>query len=181
MIMKKIFALAALGLTLAASAQKLTSKDTQVHINASTPVEDIDAVLNNAVGILNTETNEAVWQLQIQSFTFKRALMQEHFNENYMESTKFPKATLRAKIDGVTDWKKPATYKGGVKGEMEIHGVTKDVNIPITITVNKDGSVSIESEFSVHTADYGIKIPTLVVSKIAEDVKVTVKSTLKGA
>ena len=64
--MKKIFALAALGLTLAASAQKLTSKDTQVHINASTPVEDIDAVLNNAVGILNTETNEAVWQLQIQ-------------------------------------------------------------------------------------------------------------------
>ena len=55
--MKKIFALAALGLTLAASAQKLTSKDTQVHINASTPVEDIDAVLNNAVGILNTETN----------------------------------------------------------------------------------------------------------------------------
>jgi hypothetical protein len=47
--------------------------------------------------------------------------------------------------------------------------------------VNKDGSVSIESEFSVRTADYGIEIPTLVVSKVAEVVKVTVKSTLKGA
>jgi len=179
--MKKIFALAALGLTLAASAQKLTSKDTHVHINASTPVEDIDAVLSNAVGILNTETNEAVWQLQIQSFTFKRALMQEHFNENYMESTKFPKATLRAKIGGVSDWKKPATYKGGIKGQMEIHGVTKDISIPVTITVNKDGSVLIESEFNIRTADYGIEIATLVVSKVAEVVKVTVKSTLKGA
>jgi len=179
--MKKFLTLAAVTVSLIASAQKLTSKDTQVHINASTPVEDIDAVLNNAVGILNTETNEAVWQLQIQSFTFKRALMQEHFNENYMESTKFPKATLKAKIGGVTDWKKPATYKGGIKGQMEIHGVTKDVSIPVTITVNKDGSVSIESEFSVRTADYGIEIPTLVVSKVAEEVKVTVKSTLKGA
>ena len=179
--MKKFaFAVAAV-LTFSASAQKLTSKDTYVQINASTPVEDIDAVLNNAVGILNTETNEAVWQLQIQSFTFKRALMQEHFNENYMESEKYPKATLRAKIEGVKDWKKPATYKGGIKGTMEIHGVTKEMSIPVTITVNKDGSVTIESEFSVRTADHNIEIPTLVVSKVAEVVKVTVKSTLKGA
>jgi len=64
---------------------------------------------------------------------------------------------------------------------MEIHGVTKDISIPVTITVNKDGSVLIESEFNIRTADYGIEIPTLVVSKVAEVVKVTVKSTLKGA
>jgi hypothetical protein len=82
--MKKSALFLALTLAVSASAQKLTSKDTYVHLNASTPVEDIDAVLTNAVGILNTETNEAVWQLQIQSFTFKRALMQEHFNEKYM-------------------------------------------------------------------------------------------------
>ena len=179
--MKKSALFLALTLAVSASAQKLTSKDTYVHLNASTPVEDIDAVLTNAVGILNTETNEAVWQLQIQSFTFKRALMQEHFNENYMESETYPKAILKAKIEGVKDWKKPATYKGGIKGSMEIHGVAKDMSIPVTITVNKDGSVTIESEFSVRTADHNIKIPTMVVSKVAEVVKVTVKSTLKGA
>jgi polyisoprenoid-binding protein YceI len=98
-----------------------------------------------------------------------------------MESETYPTATLKAKIEGVKDWKKPATYKGGIKGSMEIHGVAKDMSIPVTITVNKDGSVTIESEFSVRTADHNIKIPTMVVSKVAEVVKVTVKSTLKGA
>lgn len=179
--MKHLLTFAAIALSLSASAQKLTSKDSYARINASTPVEDVDAVLNNGVGILNTETNEAVWQLQMQSFTFKRALMQEHFNESYMESEKYPKATLKAKIEGVKDWTKPATYKGVIKGQMEIHGVKKDVSVPSTITVNKDGSVTVESEFSVRTADYGIKIPTLVVMKVAEVVTVTVKSTLKNA
>lgn len=179
--MKHLFALAAIALSLSASAQKLTSKDSYVRINASTPVEDVDAVLNNGLGILNTETNDAVWQLQMQSFTFKRALMQEHFNESYMESEKYPKATLKAKIDGVRDWTKPATYKGAIKGQMEIHGVKKDLTVPATITVNKDGSVTVESEFSVRTSDYGIKIPTLVLMKVAEVVTVTVKSTLKNA
>lgn len=179
--MKHLLTLAAIALALSASAQKLTSKDSYVRINASTPVEDVDAVLSNGIGILNTETNEAVWQLQMQSFVFKRALMQEHFNESYMESEKYPKATLKAKIEGVRDWTKPATYKGALKGQMEIHGVKKDVSVPSTITVNKDGSVTVESEFSVRTADYGIKIPTLVVMKVAEVVKVTVQSTLKNA
>lgn len=179
--MNKMLTVAAMAISLMASGQKLTSKDTQVRINASTPVEDIDAVLQNGIGVLNTETNEAVWQLQIQSFTFKRALMQEHFNENYMESDKFPKATLKAKIEGVQDWKKPATYKGGIKGTMEIHGVAKEMAIPVTITVAKDGSVVIESEFTVRTADHNIQIPTLVVAKVAEVVKVSVKSTLRGA
>lgn len=179
--MKHFLTLAAIALSLSASAQKLMSKDSYARINASTPVEDVDAILNNGVGILNTETNEAVWQLQMQSFTFKRALMQEHFNESYMESEKYPKATLKAKIEGVRDWTKPATYQGAIKGQMEIHGVKKDVSVPSTITVNKDGSVTVESEFSVRTADYGIKIPTLVVMKVAEVVTVTVKSTLKNA
>jgi polyisoprenoid-binding protein YceI len=178
--MKHLLTAATIALSFVASAQKLVSKDTFVRINASTPVEDVDAVLNNGVGILNTETNEAVWQLQMQSFTFKRALMQEHFNENYMESALHPKATLKAKIEGV-DWKKPATFKGGIKGQMTIHGVTKDVTIPAVITVHADGSVTIESEFKVRTTDYSIKVPTLVVSKVAEVVTVTVKSTLKGA
>jgi polyisoprenoid-binding protein YceI len=106
--------------------------------------------------------------------------MQEHFNENYMESALHPKATLKAKIEGV-DWKKPATFKGGIKGQMTIHGVTKDVTIPAAITVHADGSVTVESEFKVRTTDYGIKVPTLVVSKVAEVVTVTVKSILKGA
>ena len=180
LIMKHFLTAATVALSLVASGQKLVSKDTFVRINASTPVEDVDAVLNNGVGILNTETNEAVWQLQMQSFTFKRALMQEHFNENYMESALHPKATLKAKIEGV-DWKKPATFKGGIKGQMTIHGVTKDVTIPAVITVHADGSVTIESEFKVRTTDYSIKVPTLVVSKVAEVVTVTVKSTLKGA
>jgi len=179
--MKYYFILAVMALSCGASAQKLTSKDSYARINASTPVEDVDAVLNNGVGILNIENNEAVWQLQMQSFTFKRALMQEHFNESYMESEKYPKATLKAKIEGVRDWTKPATYKGALKGQMEIHGVKKDLSIPATITVNKDGSVTVESEFRVRTSDYGIKVPTLVVMKVAEVVTVTVKSTLKNA
>ena len=90
--MKKTLLLSiALLATLSASAQKLISRDTYVHFFSETPVEDIEASLKDGVGLINTANNEFVFQVTIQSFTFEKALMQEHFNENYMESTKYPK------------------------------------------------------------------------------------------
>ena len=178
MIMKKSALFLALTLAVSASAQKLTSKDTYVHLNASTPVEDIDAVLTNAVGILNTETNEAVWQLQIQSFTFKRALMQEHFNEKYMESETYPNSSFTGKINEQIDLTKEGEYDVTVSGKLLIHGVEQERTIPGKVIV-KSGELVLQSDFKVKVVDHKIAIPKLVVAKIAEEISVKVNAALQ--
>ena len=113
----------------------------------------------------------------IKGFEFKKALMQEHFNENYLESDKFPKATFKGKIVNNSDvnYKKDGTYKVKTKGQLTIHGVTKEVEADGTIEV-KGGKIVGTSTFNVNPEDYKISIPNLVRDKIAKQIKVTVKA-----
>jgi polyisoprenoid-binding protein YceI len=106
--------------------------------------------------------------------------MQEHFNENYMESNTFPKATFKGKFTGATaeDLKKPGTYKVTVSGDLTIHGVTKPVSYPGTITVDKDGVLKASSDFVVKPEDHGIEIPSVVRKNIAETITVKVRLDL---
>jgi polyisoprenoid-binding protein YceI len=113
----------------------------------------------------------------VKAFQFEKALMQEHFNENYMESSKYPKATFKGDILNFKEFNfsKDGTYPAKVKGTMTIHGVSKPMETTAQFTVKK-GAISGASEFKILVADYGIKIPSLVKDKIAKEVKIDIKA-----
>ena len=147
------------------------------HINffSSAPIEDITAD-NNAVGsIIDPVTGEVVFTLSKRGFEFEKKLMQRHFNENYVESDKFPKSTFKGYItdNDKVDYSKPGTFLVNVKGELAIHGVTKTIRTPGTIEVTSNG-LKASSMFIVKPADFDIKIPGIMRNKIAEEIQVTV-------
>lgn len=150
-----------------------SSKTVNISFFSSTPVEDIDATTKNATAVLTCAKNEFVFLVQIKSFTFDKSLMQEHFNDNYMESDKFPNAQFKCKINEPVDYKKDGTYKVTATGKLSMHGVEKERTINGIITV-KGNLISISSEFDVVCKDHDIKIPTLLTQKIAETIKVKV-------
>lgn len=179
--MKKLIGLiVAGGLSLSVNAQIFKVKDNGSSISffSKSPLEDIEAHNKSSVQVLNTTTNDYQMRLTIIGFKFKNALMEEHFNENYMESTKFPNAVFKGKINEKVDYTSTAEQNVTITGKMEIHGVTKDVTIAGTIKkVGED--IVIHSIFKIKVAEYGIKVPSLYVKNIAEVVDVTIDSSLE--
>ena len=149
------------------------SKAMNVRFFSSTQMEDIEAKTANATSIITTAKNDILFMIQVKSFTFKSSLMQEHFNENYIESDKFPDAKFIGKINESVDWKKDGTYNVTVTGKLNMHGVDKDRTIPGTITI-KAGVISVASQFDVACKEHNIQIPSVVTEKIAEFVNVKV-------
>jgi polyisoprenoid-binding protein YceI len=162
----------------AASAQKLISKNSHIWFYSHTPVEDIEAHNRQAVSILDPVTGDLAFNILIKSFEFKVALMQEHFNENYMESDKFPKSTFAGKItnNAAVNYKQDGTYSAEVTGDLTIHNVTQKVTAKGTIEI-KEGIVTAKAKFVCKPSDYGILIPSVVESKIAKEVEVSVDAT----
>jgi polyisoprenoid-binding protein YceI len=179
--MKKIVIATALlcGLTANVFAQKYMTRTGKVTFFSSTPVENIEAFNNDVSSVVDSKSGEVLFVVPIKSFKFEKALMQEHFNENYMESDKYPKADFKGKIANLGDvnFAKDGTYNVRVAGALTIHGVTKNVTLPGTVTV-KGGSITTNTKFKVKTADYNIKIPAMVANKIADQIEVTVNSIL---
>lgn len=161
-----------------AHTQKLVSKNSHVWFVSNTPLENIEAHNRQAVSMLDPVTGELVFNLLVKSFEFKIALMQEHFNENYMESDKYPKSAFKGKVinNSVIDYKKDGIYAVEVTGDLIIHNVTKPVNTKGTIEV-KGGSVTARAAFTVKPSDYNITIPALVENKIAKEVQISVDAT----
>lgn len=153
--------------------------DTKMKVSffSETPIEDIDARSSECSAALNIKSKEVYATIRIKSFGFKRELMQEHFNTDYLESDKYPDGSFKGSVIDNIDFTKAGTYKANVSGKLTIHGVGVDRTIPVTITVNGN-QITLHSEFMVHIADHKITIPTLVVQHVAEDVKVTVDGTL---
>ena len=161
----------------AAHAQKFTTDKGQIRFFSDATIEDIEAT-NTVVGsMFNTETSDIVYIVKIRDFVFSKALMREHFNEKYMESEKYPKATFQGKING---FKPDVTgqQKVNAVGKLTIHGVTKDINVPGTVELT-GGKLLMKSKFMVRLEDYNIKIPTIVWQNIAEDVEVSIDFTYK--
>lgn len=165
------------GFNTSAFAQNFTSKAAKVSFFSSTPVEDIKAASEKGVAVLVSKTGRIAFQVPIKSFEFAKGLMQEHFNENYMESDKYPYAKFDGKINQAIDFTKDGEYSVSATGALLIHGVSKQRTIPGTIRI-KDGHVQILSGFEVACADHKIKIPKLVFAKIAKVIKVNVDATL---
>ena len=159
------------------TAQKHYTKNGSISFFSKTPMENIKADNNQVMSVINTQTGELQFSMLMKGFHFEKALMEEHFNENYVESEKYPKSTFKGTIADVSKiaFDKDGVHNVSVTGDLTLHGVTKKVTAPGTITI-KGGKISATSKFPVKPADYNISIPKLVKDNIAESIEVTVNS-----
>ncbi len=179
--MKKFFLFAAFAVLFLAQAQaqRFGTRKATISFQSETPMEKIEATNHTVSAVIDSKTGKFQFAVLIKGFQFRKALMQEHFNENYMESSKYPKASFKGQIisDKEPDFFHSGTYDVQAKGQMTIHGVTKAITVPAQIKISKAGA-TISAQFDVAVADYGIKIPSLVKNKIAKVVTVNVSGTL---
>ncbi|MGI9549906.1 MAG: YceI family protein [Aurantibacter sp.] len=134
-------------------------------------VEDIKADNNQVLSIIDTTTHKVAIQLLMRSFMFEKALMQEHFNENYVESYKYPKATFSGEIRNFESLDAENT-ETEIVGKLTVHGETKDISAKVNVKLEGD-EIVLEGDFKVEVADFNIKIPAIVRNNIAKTILVT--------
>ena len=170
-----------IGAPILLSAQRIFTRTANVSFDATSnaSLEEVDAKTNTGTLVIDAATGAVEAAVLMKSFQFEKALMQEHFNENYVESSKYPKAVFKGKFSDASavNFAKDGTYKTTVAGNLTIHGQTKAVNAPATITV-KGSKVSAQADFTVALADYDIAIPSLVADKVAKVAKVSFGGSL---
>lgn len=177
--MKKLILLVAgLSLGTAMSAQIYMAKNCEISLFSASPLENIEATNKAAKPILNTATNDIQVKIAMTAFSFHSPLMQEHFNENYVESEKYPNCIFKGKINESIDWKKDGEHKVTVTGTISLHGVDKEQKLEGTVKI-KGQEITINSAFKIHIADYKIEVPSLYVKNIAEDVDIKLNSVLE--
>ena len=159
---------------------KYFTREGNIEFFSSTPIEDIRAVNNKVTCVLDTLSGKMEFAVLMKAFRFKKALMEEHFNENFVESDKYPKAKFSGTVANIREvnFRKAGVYKVLVKGKLTIHGVTKDVEIPGTLEVLAEG-VHGKAKFYLRPEDYDIKIPAINRANIAGKIEITVDIFLK--
>ena len=155
------------------------TREGSIEFFSTTPIEDIKAVNNQVSCVLNKTTGDFAFQVPIKGFAFKNALMQEHFNENYLESDLYPKSVFKGKIK---DWKdleiSDKELDITIEGELTIHGVKRNI-IESAKIWNAEDKITGECKFNIAVADYNIKIPRIVRENIAKIIEVSVSVSLK--
>lgn len=183
MIKKIVLAALMLSTTSALYAQKYITRTGKITFNATAPKspEKIEAINNEVASVFDGKTGDLVFQAPVKSFKFERALMQEHFNENYLESTKFPKAEFKGKVSNTAEIGagKDGTYNTTATGKLTIHGVTKDVTVPGTVEI-KGKTARLKAKFTVLLKDYDVNVPAVVADKINKECTITLDTELKG-
>jgi polyisoprenoid-binding protein YceI len=159
---------------------KYFTKDGKISFNASTAMENIEAKNKSAVAVFDTRSGDLQFAVLMKGFEFKKALMQEHFNTDYVESDKFPRAEFKGQVSNNSeiDFSRNGSFTAHVKGKLTIHGETKDIETTGIITI-KDGKILTLSTFTVLLADYKITVPGLVRDYISKIIKITVDCTLE--
>ena len=159
---------------------KFYTKAGKISIFSTTSLENISAVNKSAVCLLDSKTGDLQFAVLMKGFEFRKAKMQEDFNNDYVESGKFPKSEFKGQItnNSTVNYSSNGTYSVNVKGKLTIHGVTKDVESTGTITV-KDGKLLASSVFNILIADYNIKVPKMYMDNISKSIKITVDCTLE--
>ncbi len=145
--------------------------------SGTTPLENIEAENKKSQAILNTATGELAIRMNMTGFVFPNKLMQEHFNENYIESEKYPTATFSGKVSKSLDYAQDGTYEVSATGKFTVHGVTKERTIDGKLTVS-GGKITLTSDFKVALADHKIEVPQIVFVKIAQVISVKVNYVL---
>lgn len=164
--------------TIKAQIYKAKPDGSLITFFSKSPLEDITAANKKSTIGLNVATNDIQVGVTMTYFKFAKPLMEEHFNENYVESDKYPVCVFKGKIQDPVDYTKDGENKVTVKGTMNLHGVTKEVEIK-GVLVKKGNEITIDSDFKIKIADYGIKVPSLYVQNIAEVVDVKITATLE--
>lgn len=153
------------------SQGKYLTKNGFVSFFSHSLVEDIKADNNQVLSIIDTETGEIAIQLLMKSFFFKKALMQEHFNENYVESNKYPKAKFSGEIINFTELNEQIN-ETEIKGILSVHGKEKEISTIVIVDFQNE-EIILTGEFTVEVADFNIKIPSVVRNNIAKTIKVS--------
>ena len=173
--MKQYLLLSAfLVLNLCASAQNqlYSIKTSEFSFFSKAPMEDIEAKNTKASSIINTANRELVVRIPIAQFQFSNRLMQQHFNENYLESEKFPYATFKGKINELINFSKSGVYEVSASGTLNIHGVDQERTIKGKLII-AENNLNLDTRFDVMLIDHKIDIPKLVFKKIAEKIAVS--------
>jgi hypothetical protein len=174
--MKQFFlAIMIIAATLSTQAQKFYTKNGNISFNSKTDIEKIAAISNQVMAVIVPATGDMQFSVLVNTFHFEKALMEEHFNETYMESSKYPKASFKGKITDLTkvNFTKDGTYAVTVSGDMTMHNVTQKTTTPGTVTI-KGGKISATSQFIIKLADYKIDVPKVVRNNISETVTINV-------
>ncbi len=177
--MKKVYIIA-FGLisVLVCNAQnRLMTKAATISFYSKAPMENIEATNKSGVSVIDKTTGQLEFSVLLKGFSFEKALMQEHFNENYVESDLFPKTGFKGKItdQSKVNFAKEGIYNVPITGTLSLHGVSKEITTSATITI-RNGVTEAEATFNIDVEDYKIKIPSIVKDKIAKTIKITVKA-----
>lgn len=174
--------LAAAFLSSGADAQKFFTKSGKINFDATSSgsPERIEGINKTVTCVVDSKTGNIQFAALMKGFEFERALMEEHFNENYVESEKFPRAEFKGSISNndKVNYSKDGTYPVKVKGKLTLHGETKDVETEGKLTI-QNGKITATADFNVLLADYKIAIPGLVADKVSKTAKISVACSLE--
>jgi polyisoprenoid-binding protein YceI len=161
------------------SAQKkYTTRNAEIDFTSEAQLELIKAASSKVRGLIDPATNQFAFTLDVNSFEgFNSALQRDHFNEKYMESEKYPKASFSGKIIEQIDFSRNGEYDVRAKGDLDIHGVKQTRIIKGKILVN-NGKLELNANFDVPLSDHNISIPTVVSQKIATQIKVQLEASM---
>ena len=157
--------------TVCNSQERYLTKNGAITFYSKMPLEDIKADNNQVLSIIDASSGKMAISILMKSFMFKKALMQEHFNENYVESDKYPKATFKGDIidfDSIT----ASEITLAIKGDLTIHGKTKEITIN-AFTKKTDAVIEMTGNFFINLTDFDVKIPSVVKNNISEKIKVS--------
>ncbi len=177
--MKKVY-LIAIGIVsvfICNAQNRLITRAATIGFYSKTPMENIEAINKSGISVIDKTTGQLEFSVLLKGFSFEKALMQEHFNENYLESDQFPKAGFKGKItdQSKVNFTKDGMYNVPITGVLTLHGVSKEITTSAIITI-RNGITEGEADFNIDITDYKIKIPSIVKEKIAKSIKITVKA-----
>ncbi|CAG5071614.1 hypothetical protein DYBT9623_03608 [Dyadobacter sp. CECT 9623] len=154
-----------------AQGNKFSTTSGVTRFSSETPLENINAENKKSQVILNSANGEIAIRMNMREFVFPNKLMQEHFNENYIESDKYPTATFSGKMDNAPDFSKDGQYDVSAKGKFTVHGVTKERTLKGKLKVEGE-KITLSSNFEVPLTDHNIEVPQVVFVKIAQVIQV---------
>ena len=161
-------------LPIAAQTNYWLAEKGHVKFESTAPLEIIKAQSKSLRGVIKLDSNTFAFVIQINTFQgFNNDVQQVHFLEDYLEWKKYPEASFSGKIIEKVNYNEPGVYSVRAKGNLTIHGVTKERIIRGTLTVDKQGG-HVSTQFTVPVDDHGIVIPKIVQQKIADEILVTV-------
>ncbi|MCX6183326.1 MAG: YceI family protein [Bacteroidetes bacterium] len=174
--MKKFLPIVLVVSAIQMSAQTFKSTSSKISFFSKTPVENISAVNTTSQSAIDTKKKSILVLVKVIAFKFEKPLMEEHFNEKYLETDKFADAVFKGTITNPIDFTKDGVYTVKAEGNFTMHGVTKAQKFEGTLEIKK-GKMILHCKFNVKLADYKIEVPSVVTEKIAETIEVDVNFT----